>query len=114
MRAPQSLLQAALNRLGARLGSGLADSAAGLAALAQEAPERLRRELEQFWSEVELEAERLEAEARAHPPGAGPSGTDPGDESSSWPGWPSASPQDQIDDLRARVAALSRRLEDQA
>ncbi len=63
MHAPQSLLQAALNRLGARLGSGFADSAANLAVLAQEAPERLRRELELFWSEVEQEAERLETEA---------------------------------------------------
>ena len=65
MHAPQSLLQAALNRLGARLGSGFADSAASLAVLAQQAPERLRRELELFWNEVEQEAQRLETEASA-------------------------------------------------
>ena len=34
MREPQTLVQAALNRLSARLGSGLADAAAGLAAYA--------------------------------------------------------------------------------
>jgi uncharacterized protein YceH (UPF0502 family) len=98
MSAPRSLLQAAINRLGARLGSGLADTAAGLAVLAQEAPERLKRELDLFWEEVEREAERLESDPAA--PVA-----DPAD---------AAGPQDQIDDLRARVAALSRRLEDRS
>ena len=43
MSEPQTLVQAALNRLSARLGSGLADAAAGLAVLAQDAPERLRQ-----------------------------------------------------------------------
>ena len=56
MSAPQSLVQAALQRLGARLGSGLVDAAANLALLAQDAPERLRQELQLFWDEVEAEA----------------------------------------------------------
>lgn len=111
MHAPQSLLQAALNRLGARLGSGFADSAANLAVLAQEAPERLRRELELFWSEVEQEAERLETEAGDDSSG-GETGTSSPAGSTSSSGWAVASPQDQIDDLRARVAELSRQLED--
>ena len=38
MSAPQLLLQAAVYRLGARLGSGLVDGAANLALLAQDAP----------------------------------------------------------------------------
>lgn len=109
MHAPQSLLQAALNRLGARLGSGFADSAASLAVLAQEAPERFRRELEQFWSEVEQEARRLETEA-----GRGGTGAEAGVGDATAAAWAAASPQDQIDDLRARVAVLSRQLEDQA
>ena len=53
MSEPQTLVQAALNRLSARLGSGLADAAAGLAVLAQDAPERLRQEwdlLKKRWS----------------------------------------------------------------
>lgn len=111
MHAPQSLLQAALNRLGARLGSGFADSAASLAVLAQEAPERLRRELKLFWNEVEQEAQRLETEASRGGTGAEAGG---GDATATAAAWAAASPQDQIDDLRARVAVLSRHLEDQA
>lgn len=111
MSAPQSLLQAALNRLRARLGSGLADSLAGLAVIAQEAPERLRRELELFWEEVEQEAERLETGSES----SGTAGT-AGPGAAADPSRPVAfaSPQDQIDALRERVAALSRRLEDRS
>lgn len=95
MSAPQSLLQAALNRLAARVGSGLADTAAGLAVIAQEAPSRLQEELGLFWEEVQREAERLEhGDSPATPTSA--AGGDP---------------QDLIDGLRARVAELSRRLE---
>lgn len=97
MSAPQSLLQAALNRVIARVGSGLADTAAGLAAAAQEAPTRLQEELGLFWEEVQREAERLEnGEA---PSSAATSSSAPAD------------PQEQIDVLRARVAELARRLE---
>ena len=109
MHAPQSLLQAALNRLGARLGSGFADSAASLAVLAQQAPERLRGELELFWNEVEQGAQGLETEATAAGSGPGAAGGD-----ATAAAWAAAAPQDQIDDLRARVAELSRQLEDQA
>lgn len=107
MSAPQSLIQAALNRLQARIGSGLADSVAGLAVLAQEAPERLRSEWELFWQEVEMEAERLETDSEDHvssPPAA----------ATGHPSQPERSSQERIDDLRAAVAALTRRLEDRA
>jgi hypothetical protein len=98
MSTPQSLLQATLNRLGARLGSQLAGGVADLALLAQEAPQRLQQEWSLFWEEVELEAERLETgETR---PGA----PRPGD------GFPT-NPQDQIDALRAQVASVARKLE---
>lgn len=101
MSAPQYLLQAALNRLGARVGSGLLDTAAGLAVLAQDAPRLVRNEFDRFRQEVEQEAERLE---RGEPPapGSSPASSAP----RSWP-----DPQDQIDALRARVAELARRLE---
>jgi hypothetical protein len=102
MSAPQTLVQAALNRLSARFGSGLADAAANLAVLAQDAPERFRREWELFREEVELEAERLEHPDSAEPQAdAVPTAT------------ASADPQDQIDQLRAQVAHLARRLEEQ-
>jgi hypothetical protein len=110
MRAPQYLLQAALNRLGARVGSGLVDTAAGLAVLAQDAPRLVREEFDRFRQEVEQEAERLE---RGEPPA--PSAP-PADASASAAGpgarsGPPANPQDQIDALRARVAEIGRRLE---
>ena len=105
MTQPQTLLQAALNRLSARLGSGLADAAAELAVLAQDAPERLRQEWDLFREEVELEAERLErteaADAEDVDLQATPVPTGHAD------------PQQQIDALRAQVARLTRRLEDQ-
>jgi len=100
MSAPQLLLQAAVYRLGARLGSGLVDGAANLALLAQDAPERIRQELQLFWDEVEAEAARIERGE----PGAGA-----GDQPPSPEGVPD--PQDQIDDLRARVAAMASRLD---
>lgn len=97
MSTPQSLLQAAINRLSARLGSQLADRAAELAVLAQDAPQRLQQEWTQFWEEVELEARRLENGTASGPVDAGK-------------GTP-ADPQDQIDALRAQVASLARKLE---
>jgi len=103
MSAPQTLVQAALNRLSARLGSGLVEAAAGLAVLAQDAPERLRREWELFREEVELEARRIER------PGEGGFGS-----AAAW-SEPASSPdpQQQVDDLRATVARLARLVEDQ-
>jgi hypothetical protein len=101
MTAPQSLLQAAANRLAARVGSGLADAAAELALLAQDAPDRLRQEWTLFWEEVEREAERLEGqEGGARESGSATARTPTG-----------ADPQERIDTLRARVAAIARRLE---
>jgi hypothetical protein len=98
-------MQAALARLGARLGSGLLDAAANAAVLLQEAPEQARRELRLFWEEVELEAERLERDGS------------PSDLAGPWarePGAPHPTPaelQHRIDDLRAQVAGFSRRLD---
>ena len=110
MSAPQTLVQAALNRLSARLGSGLADAAASLAVLAQDAPERLRQEWQLFVEEVELEAQRLN-----HPDGAIPEpGAGAGAEAAGSGAGPSIDPQEQVDQLRARVARLARLLEEQA
>lgn len=114
MTQPQTLVQAALNRLTARLGSGLADAAAELAVLAQDAPDRLRQEWDLFREEVELEAERLERGET--PEEEGPSdaqATVVSPSPSAAGSAPSADPQLQIDALRAQVARLTRRLEDQ-
>ena len=118
MSAPQSLLQATVNRLSARLQSGVAEALSALTSLAELAPERLQQEWSLFVEEVEQEAERLErgepapptattgaaAPTEAHPEGVAVQGHSS-----------AASPkaQDQIDALRAQVAGLASRLEDQ-
>ncbi len=101
MSEPQTLVQAALNRLSARLGSGLADAAAGLTVLAQDAPDRLRQEWDLFKEEVELEAQRLEHGEQEVPAA----------ESVMASSSPPLDPQQQIDQLRAQVTRLARRLE---
>ena len=101
MGSPDALIRAAVHRIGARVGHGLADTAAELAVLAKDAPERLRQEWELFQEEVREEAERLER----------------GDYSSvssdadSMQGPIAESPQQVIDRLRASVADLSQRIE---
>ena len=135
MSAPSSLIQAALQRLGARIGSGLLDAVASLAVLAQDAPDKLRQELQLFWEEVEAEADRIDRGDTAPAgewtsPGQGPTG-----EAASGHGGPDspapepysaqspqagaqpvatqADPQRQIDNLRAQIASLARRLDQQ-
>ena len=60
MGSPDALIRAAVHRISARVGHGLADTAAELAVFAKDAPERLRQEWELFQEEVREEAERLE------------------------------------------------------
>jgi hypothetical protein len=111
MPAPQTVIQAALSRLSARLGSGLLDVAAQAAVLLQDAPERLRQELSLFWDEVEQEAERLERDAAAPEGSAGTPAADAAWGPSAHQARPRVDLQDQIDALRAQVAAFSRRLD---
>ena len=108
---------------------------ASLAVLAQDAPDKLRQELQLFWEEVEAEADRIDREDTAPAgewtsPGQGPTG-----ETASGHGGPDipapepypgqgtqaggqsvatmADPQRQIDNLRALIASLARRLDQQ-
>jgi len=135
MSAPSSLIQAALQRLGARIGSGLLDAVASLAVLAQDAPDKLRQELQLFWEEVEAEADRIDRGDTAPAgewtsPGQGPTGetasghggpdspsSDPysaqGSQAGAQPVASLADPQRQIDNLRALIASLARRLDQQ-
>jgi len=107
MPAPQILVQAVLQRLGVRVGSGLADAAAQLSLLAQDAPEKLAQEIQLFWEEVELEADRLE-HGDDGSVADGVTMTQP----SAPEGFPkTADPQAQIDALRAQVASLVSRLD---
>ena len=90
-----------MNRLAARLGHGLADAAAGLALLAQDAPERFTKEWDLFQQEVIAEADRLEQE----------SGEVSETKATSSPASNQDQAQDQIDRLRAKVAGLNRQVE---
>lgn len=113
MPAPQILLQAALQRLSARLGSTLVDAAAQLSLLAQDTPDKLRQELALFWQEVELEADRLERgddAVVATEPAAWSKADSPFQTQSQ----SQQDPQAQIDALRAQVASLVRRLDQQS
>jgi hypothetical protein len=120
MSAPQSLLQAAVNRLAARLGSGLADTAATLTLLAQDAPARVQQELSLFWEEVEQEAARLDRQGNPPTTAAAP-GSSTVSASGGWGGFSGGAgpfrgsaqddPQEAIDALRAQVAQLASRLD---
>jgi hypothetical protein len=127
-------VQALLNRLQVRLGSGMAEVAASLLTVAEEAPGRLGREWELFWQEVAMESERLArgdgdmpdptqdlSSERGSPPDGTTASDDAvplssfaaagGQQPSGAPVPSSTDPQDLIDSLRARVAALSHKLD---
>ena len=95
------LIRAAVHRIGARIGHGLADTAAELAVFAKDGPERLRQEWELFQEEVRAEAERLE----------GGDSSPVSSDAVSMQGPTTESPQQVIDRLRACVADLSQRIE---
>ncbi len=103
----EAFIRATVNRISARLGHGLADAAAEIAVLAQDAPERLRQEWELFQEEVQAEAERLEHVDAPAPrsPGSGIETTDITTDSQP------SSPQDLVDRLRASVAEINSVLE---
>ncbi|MEB3235570.1 MAG: hypothetical protein VKM98_09090 [Cyanobacteriota bacterium] len=112
-------LQALLNRLQARFGSGVADVAASLLAAAEAAPARASREWQLFWQEVELEAERLAGGDSENPQAATGTSVDSVRTDSvrtdsfrtTAPSPSSSDPQTLIDGLRAKVATLSHRLD---
>ncbi len=104
MTPPDALLRAAMNRLIARVGEGMADAAAGVAVAVQDAPERIRQEWDLFQEEVKAEAERLQQEEEQ--PHTAPASDRSGTEH--------APLQQRIDRLRAQVADLSTRLEEQS
>ena len=102
MGSADALIRATLNRIGARVGHGLADTAAELAVLAQDAPSRLRQEWDLFQDEVRAEAERLERSEEEEMSCKGETDSVDGSD---------RQPQELIDRLRATVADLSKRIE---
>ena len=109
MGSSEAFIRATVNRISARLGHGLADAAAEIAVLAQDAPERLRQEWELFQEEVQAEAERLEqGDAPAPAPRSPGTAIETADiTTDSQP----SSPQDLVDRLRASVAEINSVLE---
>ena len=104
MTPPDALFRAAMNRLLARVGEGMADAAAGMAVAVQDAPERLRQEGDLFQEEeVKAEAERLQREDQPQAAAA----VDRSDAEHE-------PLQQRIDRLRAQVADLSTRLEERS
>ena len=101
MTPPDALFRAAMNRLIARVGEGVADAAAGVAVAVQDAPDRIRQEWDLFQEEVKAEAERLQQTSAS-----GAASTQASDPEAPEP------LQQRIDRLRAQVAELSMRLEE--
>ena len=105
MTSRDALLRAAMHRVLARMGHSVADAAAGLAVLVQDAPDRVRQEWDLFQEEVKAEAERLDRENGGRGVDAQSSPASSVDEESL---------QTKIDQLRARVAELGIRMEDRS
>lgn len=105
MTSRDALLRAAMHRVIARMGHGVADAAAGLAVLVQDAPDRVRQEWDLFQEEVKAEAERLGREKDERDADAVSAPTSSMEEESL---------QIKIDQLRARVAELGMRMEERS
>ena len=105
MTSRDALLRAAMHRVIARMGHGVADAAAGLAVLVQDAPDRVRQEWDLFQEEVKAEAERLGREGDGRVADAVSSPVSSVEEESL---------QTKIDQLRARVAELGMRMEERS
>ena len=105
MTSRDALLRAAMHRVIARMGHGVADAAAGLAVLVQDAPDRVRQEWDLFQEEVKAEAERLDREEDGSGVDATASPSSAVEEESL---------QVKIDQLRARVAELGLRIEERS
>ena len=120
MGSTDAFIRAAVSRIGARLGHGLADAAAEIAVLAQDAPDRLRQEWELFQEEVRAEAERLE-NGESSPSTADPTAVRDATamrdatavtDTTGVVTQPTArTSQEMVDHLRASVAELNRMLE---
>ena len=108
MGPSDAFIRATINRLGARIGHGLADAAAEMAVLAQDVPSRLRQEWDLFQEEVRAEADRLERdEGQAQADAPASEMTVPETASAS----EDQTPQAVIDRLRASVAEINQSLE---
>ena len=102
MRSSETLLQATLNRLGARLQEGFANAKQEMTKIIQEAPNQIRDELDLLQEEIIQEADRLENEF---------SNSDNIYESSMYSPEKEHNIQEKIDIIRAKVTKISKILE---
>ena len=103
MSSAESLIKAVLNRLTARIGQKVLDSAAEMAALAEDAPNVIKKEWESLKEEIISEAERIEKENNQDITKASTSSNNYNKEDTA---------QNKIDTLRAKVTELSGKIED--
>ena len=101
MSSPETLLKASINRLITRLMEKLLKKAADIADIAKDAPEKLQKEWGVFQEEVVAEAARLDKQAEKEKAERATNSQNTGKED----------PQQQIDLLRNKVSALSRKIE---
>ena len=100
MTTSDTLLKAAINRLTVRLGKKLIDTATEISILAKEAPDKLKKEWDLLQDEILEEAERLNNESKEQKPDSDFTKSDD-----------SQIPIEKIDQLRAKVATLNKKLE---
>ncbi len=101
MSSSENLLKALINRLSLRLGERMVNTAAEIADIAKEAPDRLKTEWEAFKEEIIAEANRLELEdnREIH-------------QDNSPEDLEANHPKSKIDYLRSKVLKLTREIED--
>tara|TARA_Y100001968_G_scaffold241672_1_gene225242 strand:+ start:133 stop:447 length:315 start_codon:yes stop_codon:yes gene_type:complete len=98
-----TLLKAAINRLTARFGEKIIDTAAEVASLAKEAPDKLQKEWETLKEEIYEEAERLKKEIDSREE----------NQSNIKQNSDIDSPVERIDQIRARVSEINQKIDDQ-
>ena len=103
MTNTDTLLKAAINRLTARFGEKIIDTAAEVASLAKEAPDKLQKEWETLKEEIYEEAERLKKELDLKEK----------DQSNTKQSSVLESPIERIDEIRARVSELNQKIDNQ-
>ncbi|WP_320663361.1 hypothetical protein [Prochlorococcus sp. MIT 1223] len=108
MNSSDTLLRAALNRLSARLGKKIVNTAAEIAVLAKDAPDQLKKEWEILKEEIYEEAEKLKSDSNNEKR----SDSDFSEEfdSSFSEEFNSDQIRDKIDRIRGKVAALNKKI----
>ncbi len=101
MSSPETLVKATLNRLAARISQKIINSAAKLAVIANEAPEKIQKEWELFQTEGTKEADRLEKEST----------TESSDMNNNSNFSDIKNPLEKIDNIRAKMAEINKKLE---